>query len=299
MTKNNHPKELNTITQSLDEARIAHVRWLNELNKQIIFKIPVDSFARNHTECYLGKWLALVKPNKIFNNDDCQKLLTIHKNLHNQANRFLDLAFTGQSIVSSEYELFISTVNDVMQSIEHIQYALHTFSLSLDNLTQLPNRTLLLFMLKKEHAKFERSTLKNKHCIAFVDIDRFKNINDTHGHHAGDIVLKKVAEKLTSCMREGDIVGRYGGDEFLFYLSDVSVQKATTVFERIRSEIENLAITIQTKTTVCVTISIGVTTFSPGNSLHEIINCADKAMYFSKTKGRNKVHIYKATSVNS
>lgn len=293
MTNNNiSPENLDTITKSLNQARIAHVQWLNDLNKQLIFRVPIDSFAGNHTECYLGKWLNSVKPHSAFDIEDYQKLVVIHKNLHSQANRLLDFSLAGNSIGAKDYELFTNIENNVMHSIENIQSALNTFRLSIDNLTQLANRKLLLFMLEKEYSKLKRTGIDNQHCIAFVDIDYFKNINDTYGHHAGDIVLSKVSEKLSSCMRESDILGRYGGEEFLFFLSDVSVQVAIDIFERIRVEIENFKITLQTKELISVTISVGIATFSKSYSLLEIIDHADKAMYSAKIKGRNRVQIY-------
>ena len=292
INKNISSEKLGTITKSLNQARIAHVQWLNDLNRQIIFKMPIDSFARNHTECYLGKWLNSIEPSSAFDIEEYQKLVLIHKNLHSQANRLLDFSLTGNSIEAKDYELFINLVNNVMLSIENIQSALNTFKLSLDSLTQLANRKLLLFMLEKEYSKFKRNGTDNQHCIAFVDIDHFKNINDTYGHHAGDLVLKKVSEKLLSGMRENDILGRYGGEEFLFFLSDVSVQVAIKIFERIRLEIEKFDITLQTKELIGVTISIGIAKFSKSYSLLEIIEHADKAMYSAKTKGRNRVQVY-------
>lgn len=293
MTKKNISSEiLGTLTKSLNQARIAHVQWLNDFNKQIIFKTAIDSFPRNHTECYLGKWLNSVKSSIAFDIDEFQELVVIHENLHSQASRLLDSSLTGNSIEAKDYELFINIVNNVMHTIENIQSALNRFMLSLDNLTQLANRNLLLFMLEKEYSKFKRKGIDNQHCIAFIDIDYFKDINDTYGHHAGDIVLKKVSEKLLSCMRESDILGRYGGEEFLFFVSDVSAQVAIKIFERIRAEIENLKITFQPKEVIGVTISIGIAKFSKSYSLLEIIDHADKAMYSAKTKGRNRVQVY-------
>ncbi len=292
--KNISAEKLGTITKSLNQARIAHVQWLNDLNKQIIFKEPIDSFARNHTDCYLGKWLNSIKPSSTFDIEDYRKLVVIHQNLHSQANRLLDCSLAGNSIEAKDYELFISIVNKTMHSIENIQFALNTFKLSLDNLTQLANRNMLLFILEKEYSKFKRDRLDSQHCIAFIDIDYFKNINDTWGHHAGDIVLKKISEKLSSCMRESDIIGRYGGEEFLLFLSDVSVQAAIEICERIRVEIEKFKIPLQINELIDVTISIGIVNFSKSYSLLETIDHADKAMYSAKAKGRNRVQVYEA-----
>jgi len=140
----------------------------------------------------------------------------------------------------------------------------------------------------------------------FLDLDNFKPLNDDHGHHAGDLLLIEVAHRLTLCVREMDTVARFGGDEFVLILNDLSkdiksaTQKAGVVAEKIRTllgetyflELEQEGETALTIEHHC-TSSIGVMLFRNEYSTQdEILKCADIAMYQAKTAGRNKVHFY-------
>lgn len=133
------------------------------------------------------------------------------------------------------------------------------------------------------------------HFIIFVDLDDFKGINDTYGHIAGDMVLKKVAEIMTSGVRNGDIVARYGGDEFIVLISaECDIENVKKIVERIRKKIECLKFTSDGKS-FGVTCSFGI--LSCGKNLpknikakDEIISKADEALYKSKREGKNRIY---------
>ncbi len=121
-------------------------------------------------------------------------------------------------------------------------------------------------------------------CIAMVDIDYFKNINDNHGHQTGDLVLKTVGGVLNKTLRTGDIACRYGGEEFLLLLPRASAVSGRDVAERIRAKIATLA------DLPCeVTVSVGVTDVRPTDNADSIIGRADAALYYAKENGRNQV----------
>lgn len=122
----------------------------------------------------------------------------------------------------------------------------------------------------------------------YCDVDRFKAINDTFGHPVGDIVLAAVAARIRDCLRDGDTVGRTGGDEMLVILPTMhNINEVTNIAERIRRHvaepIQHLDQTIHT------TVSIGATLARPGESVPELTTRADTAMYKAKKAGRNKV----------
>ncbi len=119
-------------------------------------------------------------------------------------------------------------------------------------------------------------------CCLLVDIDYFKRVNDEFGHEAGDVLLKQVSEILITCVRESDIVIRWGGEEFFILLYECDKQQAENVAERIRESVENL---------VSITVSIGVSVHS-GKSWEESVNHADLALYRAKDNGRNNVVIF-------
>ena len=129
--------------------------------------------------------------------------------------------------------------------------------------------------------------------ILMIDIDFFKNINDTYGHAAGDIVLEDVAKMIKSCTRNADTAARYGGEEFVVMLNNTSASAAMAVAERIRKSVEEKSIMYDGKK-INVTISIGVSSYNFDlESAKSIVERADKALYESKQNGRNRVTLSK------
>ena len=125
-------------------------------------------------------------------------------------------------------------------------------------------------------------------CI-MLDLDHFKQINDTLGHQAGDAVLQSLAKVLCVGKREYDVIGRYGGEEFLVLLPQVDAQGAIIVAERLRKRVEETDLGTNIKKPVRLTISLGVATFN-GETISEedLIRRADEALYRAKADGRNR-----------
>ncbi|MGH3279916.1 MAG: GGDEF domain-containing protein [Trebonia sp.] len=135
---------------------------------------------------------------------------------------------------------------------------------------------------------------RNPVALALVDIDHFKNVNDTHGHLAGDRVLKALSGALTGKSRDYDRTGRFGGEEFVLLLAQTGREDACNIAERLRKHVASLAIPIDDRSdapTMSVTISIGVTAMARGESfeLTDLLAAADSAMYAAKQAGRNLV----------
>lgn len=160
------------------------------------------------------------------------------------------------------------------------------FNASHDPLLQFWNRTAILDLLSSELGRAKR--LQSPLCVFFVDLDFFKSVNDSHGHLVGDEVLHRVAEKVSSALREYDHVGRFGGDEFLVVLPNCTSEAAREVAERVRQHVGSDPIAIAS-TQVRITTSIGVAQWSSGQDLSDLIFRADVAMYRAKQKGRNRV----------
>ena len=125
-------------------------------------------------------------------------------------------------------------------------------------------------------------------CVVMADIDHFKSVNDNHGHLAGDGVLKEVASRIKNSLRGFDIVGRYGGEEFLLILNRADLPTARMVAERIRSRIVATPIDLP-DTLLDVTISMGVAMVKPDEDVNSLVERADKALYNAKENGRNQV----------
>jgi diguanylate cyclase len=155
-----------------------------------------------------------------------------------------------------------------------------------DELTGLYNRRQL--MLELEHAKMRA----NRHDVSFslclIDVDHFKEINDTNGHLAGDAVLKRFARLVRESVRETDTLGRYGGDEFLQILPDTDLTGAIVHAERLRTSthVLDLEKVIRQRK---ISLSIGVAQYHPGETVNDLIARADAALYRAKQLGRNRI----------
>jgi len=169
--------------------------------------------------------------------------------------------------------------------------AIRKETISLDDLTGLFNRRTGMFHLRKEFARRERTG--GNMALAMVDIDHFKSINDTHGHQAGDYVLRKVAATLQAGLRKYDVVFRYGGEEFLIVLPNSNEMQAVLPLERVSRQISRMVLTFR-GSSLSVSVSIGIATVLESDADEtEAINRADQAMYKAKAEGRNKVCAWK------
>jgi len=159
-----------------------------------------------------------------------------------------------------------------------------------DSLTQLANRGHWEHLL---HQEFLRTKRKEGCCSLLIfDIDHFKKVNDDFGHSAGDEALRHIASLLKTALRETDIAGRYGGEEFVVTLLDTDKQGAIVFAERLRQLIETSPAKYN-EHTVHMAISVGIACFDDQFKDHERwIEAADKALYHSKETGRNKVSVY-------
>jgi len=164
-----------------------------------------------------------------------------------------------------------------------------------DQLTGMSNR---LYFLQRFESEIRRTeNYRQALALFMLDIDEFKKINDTHGHHAGDVVIKRMAEIVRKNTRGSDLVGRYGGDEFMVLITSTTEEQAASLAEHLREKISTTDIVIPgTEVPVRLTISGGLAMFpTHGQSTTELLRAADDALYESKRQGRNRILI--ATSV--
>lgn len=162
---------------------------------------------------------------------------------------------------------------------------------STDELTGVANRRALIGRLQEELSQARRTG--HDLSVAMIDIDRFKRLNDTYGHAAGDLVLCEVVERILNAKREYDIVGRWGGEEFVAILPELSLEEAVPVAERLRAEVADMPFILADGTTLPVTFSVGLATAPAGrvDSVDALLASADRALYRAKEAGRNRVEL--------
>ena len=161
-----------------------------------------------------------------------------------------------------------------------------------DPLTALGTRRMASEILPAELSRAGRLNLPVT--VLFVDIDHFKKVNDQHGHAAGDAVLRELGERLNQLRREGDLLCRWGGEEFALFLLGQDENSGAAFAERLRAAVAETPFAIGANRTTPVTISIGVASLSPAAGMEKLIAAADAALYVAKGQGRNRVARYGA-----
>ena len=190
------------------------------------------------------------------------------------------VSFIGMLIL-----LFFATADHMLFSRKEKEYFFELATY--DSLTSLLNRRAFLHHAKKEIETARHSS--GSFSIVLIDIDKFKLINDNLGHAAGDEVLLQFAVTIKNQLRQNDIAGRIGGEEFALLLSGTGLDEALILAERLRSTIENSPANYQGKE-ICYTISAGVAEYNRSiTNLDQLLKKADDAMYEAKNKGRNRV----------
>jgi diguanylate cyclase (GGDEF)-like protein/PAS domain S-box-containing protein len=198
-------------------------------------------------------------------------------------------AVRGENDAVLHYVCVFSDITKVKESQDQLDHLAHH-----DPLTGLPNR--LLFHDRLQHALARaaagRQGASAQLAVLFIDLDRFKNVNDTLGHHVGDELLKQVAGTLSACLRDGDTLARLGGDEFIVLLEDVDGERgARAVAEKLMRLFERPVLVSGYE--LFVSGSVGISLFpEDGQDANMLIRNADVAMYQAKARGRNGYRFY-------
>jgi diguanylate cyclase (GGDEF)-like protein len=171
---------------------------------------------------------------------------------------------------------------------------------STDSKTGLLNAIAWEQLAQRELSRASRDQLNV--AILIIDLDRFKAVNDVYGHLVGDVVLREIGRCLITELRDYDTVGRFGGEEFVALLPDVTALEAGVIAERVRARINTLQMSVLSPSTVTaddsiLSASIGVACFpQDGSELQELLHASDAALYVAKNAGRNRVEFAKAAS---
>ncbi|MBC9071003.1 GGDEF domain-containing protein [Thauera sp. CAU 1555] len=182
----------------------------------------------------------------------------------------------------------LARISDLYQNnLRELTEALREASLK-DPLTDLGNRRYLMDRLKEETVRARRKNVPL--CVAVLDVDHFKRVNDTWGHEAGDETLRRISEVLRSSVREYDTVGRWGGEEFLLLFPETGLEEALNTAERVRQSISEIRIE-RPDGPIQLTASLGLAQQLAGESASATVSRADNALLSAKRKGRDRTVI--------
>ena len=234
-------------------------------------------------------------------NEQCRNGCPLKKNIEDRENREAEVFLQHREGHRVPVKLRVAPIKDEKGAISGAVEIFHDNSemvslmgrleeleeLSMiDEITECPNRRFLEMSI---HSRCEEMRRYGRSFgLLFVDIDKFKSVNDTHGHHVGDRVLSMVSNTLSGTLRPFDIVGRWGGDEFLVIVVNVGETDVLVVAWRWRSMVEQSGFS-ENGVPLKVTVSVGAALALEGESEEEIVKRADRMMYMSKTTGGNRV----------
>lgn len=217
---------------------------------------------------------------------------------HSEMIGFLTIDNNTPGVYSREHSALAQAfANQAALAIQNSRMFAHIEQLAItDPLTNLYNRRHLFNLARREFNRYQRY----HHPIAVImcDTDHFTRVNNTYGHMIGDLVLQTIARRMTQSLRESDLLGRYGGEEFMIVLSETPPQQAAETAERLRACISDQLFEVEGQI-ISVTLSIGVASASPDcPDLDTLIRHADQALYQAKEGGRNRVVLWQASNLN-
>ena len=206
----------------------------------------------------------------------------------------LNFAYAGATTVHADLatDILARTAAIIAVALDNTlnQYRLRRAGLT-DALTALNNRRFFEQRLEEEFERAQRS--QRPLCCLMIDVDHFKQVNDIHGHQAGDRVLQRVSSVMAGQMRNTDVLARYGGEEFVVLLPETAAATATDVAQRLRLSVAEHHINLDNGEEVAVTISIGLSLYDPVSQQQDtpkvLLAYADQALYRAKDGGRNRV----------
>ena len=262
--------------------------WENTVLRALAIGSPLEALPQLRSSAF-GLWLQHKAPLMF---EAATELATIGDQIQHLDHTLMPLLISNQN--QGQGQEGTGVLRDFLASLEEARFVLNTvfdrlvdMEVGRDVLTQLYNRRFLPTILRRE-LELARNH-HNPFAILMIDVDHFKRVNDSHGHETGDRVLQHIAVLLQGQARASDFVFRYGGEEFLAVINEVSAEQAGVVAEKIRARIEGSVLTLSDQLSLSVTVSIGLALHDGHPDYRHLINRADQALYEAKRAGRNQV----------
>jgi diguanylate cyclase len=285
------------IVRELEQALDGHRDWAKSLAAELVCRSepkPTDLEPGAHRQGDLSHWFSNEINPHLKEHPDFTKVVELFEAMHKESRQ---LQQTVNDITPEIYQHFLDS-SDMF--VRHLR-ALHTDARSLlsdtDPLTGVATRRAMYARLEQEQQRSKRSGQPSS--IVMVDVDRFKEVNDTYGHVAGDKVLQAFAHYLLDHLRPYDQVYRYGGEEFILLLPNATTEQTKRIIERVRRGLMNQRTRTGNGNVIQITASFGITQLIYDVSTKTAIEYADRAMYEAKRAGRNRVRTWEESQDKS
>ena len=288
-------EEADEIVRELGRALDAHREWTGKFQAMLVCRTEpnaADLKDNSHKKTIFGRWY-YGKVNPVLKEHPDFSAVGKHcERMHDLARGLARTVIDGADVKPAQYRAFIKSVDCFKLSVRKLLSEAWEFLRYTDPLTGVTMRTTMKPRLEEEQERMRRN---GQPCsIGMMDLDLFKNVNDTHGHLAGDQVLKIVAGYTLEHLRRYDQVFRYGGEEFVLLLPNSTPANAKGVLDRLRQGIKRKGVKIDSGKKLHVSASFGVAELRPDRPIKDSIERADQALYEAKKAGRNRVHVWTA-----
>lgn len=286
-------KDRQAVVVQLSQAVYNHEQWHKELIRAVSCQLPFDlrdTAEDAHRQCRFGQWYYCVAEPVLRDHPAFVAIEFQHERVHQLAAKLLRSSARGASVSPGDYDNFANALDRLRLEIHTLKNEIEDSLRSRDPLTGTENRVGMLTKLRESIELVKRNV--GQHCVVMMDIDHFKNINDTFGHLVGDEVLASLAAYTMGHLRPYDKMYRYGGEEFLLSMPAVDLQIGQAAIERIRSGLAETVLASNGGKAVFATASFGIALLDPDVSIEESIDRADMALYAAKAGGRNRVCVW-------
>jgi diguanylate cyclase (GGDEF)-like protein len=279
------------LLDELEQATRDHEAWYRDLLRSIVCHTSAPTIELEpdrHRHCCFGEWYYGNGRTELHEERAFGAIEAEHKHLHRVAARVLRATAADETVSTDDYDELVAGRERLRNEIDALRQQIEAALRNRDPLTGALNRGEILPKLR-DATELARRGVQHS-CLAFMDIDHFKDINDRYGHRAGDDVLTGTVRYVASHMRPYDRLFRYGGDEFLLLLPGVHVEVAEKLVDRLRAGLARIVLTSNDAGfPIRVTASFGVTPLEPDLTAEESVDRADKALLMAKSAGRNRV----------
>ncbi|MBK5265632.1 MAG: diguanylate cyclase [Alphaproteobacteria bacterium] len=283
-------EEMLAVVTELDQAIYTHEQWTEEMYTALICHVHADErdlSDDSYHRCRFGQWYYADGTAKLSDWPGFEEIAIEHKRMHQYATSLLRASMHGTPISLHDYERFVSALKRMRLEIQTLKRELEVSLYNTDALTGVPGRLQMLQKMRENQEFVVRGI--HSCAIAMLDVDKFKAVNDVHGHLAGDHVLTAIAGYIQAHLRPYDLIFRYGGEEFLLCMPDANLESGREICDRLRSELGSLSHEADGGSGFQVTVSIGVAELGADYTVEEAINRADQALLSAKAAGRDRV----------
>ncbi len=277
------------IVQGLGRVVDDHIAWLSQWHQIAFYAGPARAAKAAELKAPTSflQWHERAQETLASQQPVLERLCALHEQLHTSARLVLMRAPEDGNMPVEDYEKVLARFDEFVTSVRRLERAFSEAAAGLDPLTGLRTRVGLPEDFNRELSRFRNAGTP---CVlVMVDLDRFKSVNDAHGHETGDKVLVAAGNTLLRHIRTYDDAYRMGGEEFLLMLKGLDPNAALPVLERLRAALARMDVRAPDGSLLRLTASLGFTAIRAGAALDELLAEADQALYRAKRDGRNRI----------